>query len=166
LIINEISKFKEITIEALIRNMNIYKIELTKKNKKIIFKCSYKILPESLEKISSIFENEKKSTFPHEFSSERNLNYIGEVPNVKYFKNEKEYLMFKNNNKIFDFKQKSIEYCTRDVIITKNFMKKIREMSKNYGINIDKIYSAPSLSFKIFENKFNSKKLSFNIKEI
>jgi hypothetical protein len=166
LIINDISKFTDISITSLIRNMNIYKIELTKKDKKIIFKCSYKILPESLEKISLIFKNEKKLSFPYDFSSEKNLNYIGEVPDVKYFKNSKEYENFKEKNRIFNFREKSIEYCIRDVSITKNFMKEIKKISKNYDINIDKIYSAPSLSFKIFEKKFNMSRLSFNIKQI
>ena len=68
--------------------------------------------------------------------------------------------------RIFNFKEKSIEYCIRDVSITKDFMKEIKKISKNYGINIDKIYSAPSLSFRIFEKKFNMSRLSFNIKQI
>lgn len=164
LIINEISKFDDIEIKSLIRNMNIYTITLRKNKKKIVFKCSYKLLPESLEKIAIIFNEKKKMIFPHDFSSEKNLNYIGDIPEEKYFKNKKEYLLFKENNDKFEFKKKSIEYCKRDVVITSNFINKIKKISKNYKINIDKIYSAPSLSFKIFEKNFNNRKISFNIK--
>jgi hypothetical protein len=163
IIINELSQNTDITINSLIIKMNIYSITLTKKNKKIIFKCSYKLLPESLEKIAIIFEKCNKMIFPYEFASKENLNYIGEIPNSSYFKSEKDYEDFKKKKNSLNFKEYSIEYCTRDVIITSNFIKKIKNIAGEYGVNIDKIYSAPSLSFKIFEKNFNNGKLSFSL---
>jgi len=163
IIINELSQNTDITINSLIVKMNIYSITLTKENKKIIFKCSYKLLPESLKKISAIFEKCDKMLFPYEFASKENLNYIGEIPDSCYFKSPKDYEDFKKNNSSFNFKEYSIEYCTRDVIITSNFIKKIKNIAGEYGVNIDKIYSAPSLSFKIFEKNFNNGKLSFSL---
>jgi len=163
IIINELSQNTDITINSLIVKMNIYSITLTKKNKKIIFKCSYKLLPESLKKISAIFEECDKMLFPYEFASKENLNYVGEIPDSCYFKSPKDYEDFKKNNSSFNFKEYSIEYCTRDVIITSNFIKKIKNIAGEYGVNIDKTYSAPSLSFKIFEKNFNNGKLSFSL---
>jgi hypothetical protein len=52
----------------------------------LTFKDSYLILLASLEKLCKAFNVETiKSIFPHLFVNKDNLNYIGEVPNIKYF---------------------------------------------------------------------------------
>lgn len=162
LIIESISKQKTIKIDALIRDLNIYFIELSYGKKTIMFKCSYKILPESLDRISKIFKIGKKMIFPYIFSKKNNLNYIGKTPNKKYFKNKEEWSLFKreNNNK-FDFKKYSIEYCMNDVMVTCDFLIKFKKLLNNFDIDIDSYYSAPSISINIFEKKFNDKNVKF-----
>jgi hypothetical protein len=50
------------------------------------FRDSYLILLNSLMKLCKSFRVENsKSLFPHSFVNENNLNYIGEVPDFKYF---------------------------------------------------------------------------------
>lgn len=52
----------------------------------IHFRDSYLLLLNSLAKLCKSFKVENsKSIFPHLFVNENNLNYIGEVPNIKYF---------------------------------------------------------------------------------
>jgi hypothetical protein len=66
-----------------------------------------------------------------------------------------------NKNSLFNFKEYSLLYCERDVLITIKFVKILKELIKKFNINIDKVYSAPSLSLKIFIKKFNNDKIKF-----
>lgn len=163
LIIDEISKYDDISIDSLIRNMNIYWVKLKKNNKEVLFKCSYKIMPESLSKISEIFDIKKKLVFPYKFASEKNLNYIGEIPDISWFNNREDYAFLKTTVSIFNFKEYSIMYCLNDVQIASSFLEKFRFILLKQKIDINSVYSAPSLSFKIFESKFNKKRASFDM---
>jgi hypothetical protein len=52
----------------------------------IEFKDSYLILLNSLASLSKSFKvDDGKSIFPHLFVNKNNLNYIGDVPDIKYF---------------------------------------------------------------------------------
>jgi hypothetical protein len=54
----------------------------------IKFKDSLLLLLNSLNKLSKSFKvDDGKTVFPILFVNENNLNYIGEVPDFKYFKN-------------------------------------------------------------------------------
>jgi hypothetical protein len=56
---------------------------------KLQFKDSYLLLLASLAKLTKGFGVEnQKSIFPFLFVNENNLNYIGEVPELKYFGNK------------------------------------------------------------------------------
>jgi hypothetical protein len=63
------------------------------------------------------------------------------------------------------FKDYSIKYCMNDVIITSKFVQILKDIVNAYGIDVDKIYSAPSLSLKIFIKKYNKNKISFRMKK-
>jgi hypothetical protein len=53
---------------------------------KMQFKDSYLILLNSLNKLCKAFSvSNPKSLFPHLFINKNNLDYIGEVPDIKYF---------------------------------------------------------------------------------
>jgi hypothetical protein len=69
-----------------------------------------------------------------------------------------------NHKSPFNFKEYAIFYCNRDVLITKEFMKIIYNIIKTFDIDIKNVYSAPSLSLKIFDKKFNKNriKLAYN----
>jgi hypothetical protein len=66
-----------------------------------------------------------------------------------------------HKEKMFDFREYSIKYCTRDVEITKKFIKILHDLVKDFRINFNKVFSAPSLSLKIFIKKFNKNRVSF-----
>lgn len=164
LIIEYLSKQKEVVFDFLIRENNIYSINLYFNTKSIKIKCSYKLIPNSLDKISRVFNIGSKMIFPHKFSKLDNLNYIGEVPSCEYFNSYDEYLAFSKENLIFNFKEYIIKYCKNDVFITSSFVLLLQEIVSKYGLNIDNIYSAPSLSIKIFIKKYNKNIIKFSLK--
>jgi hypothetical protein len=56
---------------------------------RIEFKDSYLLLLNSLAKLTKGFGvDTQKSVFPHSFVNENNLDYIGPVPELKYFGNK------------------------------------------------------------------------------
>ena len=50
------------------------------------------------------------------------------------------------------------------MIITSKFVEIIKEISKKKNINLDNIFSSPSLSIKIFIKNYSKNKISFNLK--
>lgn len=160
MILSSLSLNNNYKFESFIRDGSIYSILVHKNNKTIEFKCSYKILPISLKKISISFKISEKLKFPYKFSSLENLNYVGSVPNISFFNNWDDYFIFKNLNvNVFNFKEYSIKYCKKDVEIVSLFMQNLNKILNDIKIDITKSYSAPSLSLKIFNNKFNMKKI-------
>jgi hypothetical protein len=154
--------------KSFIHNSEIYSINIKKKNKKceIIFKCSYKILPLSLKKIAIGFNLNEKTIFPYNFISKETLFYIGKIPEAKFFNNNDEYHIFKNMKKEINVKKETIEYCFNDVKITSEFLKILFKLVIAQKIQLKNIYSAPSLSLKIFSQNFNNNKLSFNLSKL
>jgi DNA polymerase type B, organellar and viral len=79
-------------VEPIIHNDRLISINLNygKNNEyKIQFKDSYLILLASLVKLAKAFGVEtQKSIFPYLFINENNLNYIGQVPDFKFFGNK------------------------------------------------------------------------------
>jgi hypothetical protein len=70
---------------------------------KLTFKDSFLMLLASLAKLGQSFNVDiKKSIFPHKFVNENNLNYIGKVPDFKYFYNisKEEYLNYCESFKV------------------------------------------------------------------
>ena len=164
IIFNYLSNLNKYKIDMLIRNGSIYFISIKENDKNIIFKCSYKIIPTSLKKIAESFNLPNKLPFPYKFSNMGNLNYIGYIDR-HYFNNYYDFLNFNKYNTILHFKEYSIKYCTNDVKITKLFVEKVNEIIKSFDIDINKIYSAPSLSLKIFDKKFNKNRVKLNTKD-
>ncbi len=162
LIIESLTKNK-INFKMYNRELNIYSIILEFMDNKIIFKCSYKILPSSLDNLTNLL-SKKKKIFPYKFSNKENLFYIGNCPNIEYFKNIEEFDLF-NKKEIFDFKKESIDYCLNDVIILKELLEDIintlKKINKNFINYFLKSNSSPSFSYKIYFKFFNK----FNIKE-
>lgn len=114
----------------------------------------------SLRKIAETFNTQKKLPFPYKFSNIENLSYAGTVPPVFYFNSKDDYAECCSINEFFDFKKYTIFYCSRDVLITKSFVRSLVKMLNNFKISFNNVYSAPSLSMKIFVNNFNKNKLS------
>jgi hypothetical protein len=80
---------KIVNVQPVIHNGRIISLGINygKNNEyNIQFKDSYLILLNSLNKLCKAFSvSNPKSLFPHLFVNENNLNYIGEVPEFKYF---------------------------------------------------------------------------------
>lgn len=158
LIIECLSKLN-IFFEIFSKGLNLYLIIIKHFSKEIHIKCSYKILPLSLEKISIIFNIGKKMIFPYTFVNENNLYYIGPIPNLKFFNNTEDYHILKQDIKIFNLKEYTITYCKNDVIITTLFIENLSKIVKEFSIDLKSVFSAPSLSLKIFIKKFNKNKI-------
>lgn len=165
IVIDSLTRQNEFKFESLIRDNSIYSILIKNKDssKRILIKCSYKIIPRSLNSIAQVFGLGKKMIFPHSFSRRDNLFYVGEVPSEEYFRNYEEYLYLKNNINKFDFKEYILDYCKNDLIITSRFVEIVKEISRKRGVNLDKIFSSPSLSIKIFMKNYSKNKISYNL---
>jgi|SRR6267154_2375 len=76
-------------VDPIIHNERIINIKFNfgkKGEYEIYFRDSYLLLTASLKKLSQSFNVEdSKSIFPHLFVNENNLDYIGRVPDFKYF---------------------------------------------------------------------------------
>jgi hypothetical protein len=76
-------------IEPIIHNGKIISIKVKFGKYNVEFKDSYLMLLSSLLKLGKGFGiNTVKSVFPFLFVNENNLNYIGNVPDLKYFGNK------------------------------------------------------------------------------
>ncbi len=84
------------------------------------FRDSLLLLLNSLNKLCDSFSVvNPKIIFPIFFANENNLNYIGEIPNIKYFKDIdlKTYKNYISNfNGLWNFRKESIKYCNLDCI--------------------------------------------------
>ena len=80
----------------------------------------------------------KKGYFPHLFNIKENENYVGPIPDKKYYnynqmkpEGRKEflecYLQRVQENYIFDMKKEIVEYCRSDVDILRKGCSKFRE---------------------------------------
>jgi len=147
----------QIKFDCHLKEKNIYYIFFTYLENEITIKCSYKLFPISLKNYSTFSNNIKKTIFPYLFSSKKNLLYKGVVPDVNYFNNKEdreEYIKYNGN--IFDFREKSIEYCFNDVLLTKQLISSILDcMDDDYIKIFMQSFSAPSFSYKIFFKNFN-----------
>jgi DNA polymerase type B, organellar and viral len=128
------------------------------------FRDSYLILLSSLNKLCKSFKVETlKSVFPYLFVNENNFNYIGVVPDFKYFDNKitlEEYNEYKSkfNDNNWNLKSEVIEYCCKDSIGLHEVIFKFAEMIFSlFQRNIHHYPTLPSLAFAIFRSKFMSK---------
>lgn len=123
------------------------------------FKDSLLLLLNSLNKLSKSFKvDNSKTVFPIFFVSENNLDYIGEVPDIKYFKdiNLEEYNKYKSKfNDNWNLKTEAIKYCNLDCISLWQVLFKFNEMIFDlFNRNIHHYPTLPALAFAIFRSNF------------
>ena len=150
------------SVQPIIHNGRIISINLNygKDNDyQLHFRDSYLLLLASLGKLCRSFKVENsKSIFPYNFVSENNLDYIGSVPDYKYFSKVSvsrynEYRSKFNNN--WNLKDESIKYCELDCISLYQVIAKFSDMIFNlFGRNVHHYPTLPSLAFAIFRSKF------------
>jgi hypothetical protein len=150
-------------VQPIIHNRRIISINLNygKDNKySLHFRDSYLHLLNSLNKLSKAFNVENpKSIFPHLFVNENNLNYIGQVPDFKYFIKItlEEYNEYKSkfNNNNWNLKNELLEYVSIDCISLYQVVLKYSELIfKEFNVNVHKYPTLPSLAFAIFRSNF------------
>lgn len=127
----------------------------------IQFRDSYLILLASLMKLCKSFKVDiVKSIFPHLFVNENNLDYIGPVPDLKYFNNvsKEDYLEYsKQFNNNWSLKNEAIKYCLIDCVSLHQVISKFADMIfELFGRSIHHYPTLPSLAFAIFRAKFMS----------
>lgn len=90
------------TIKPIIHNDKLISIDFNFKGYNISFRDSLQLLISHLRSLGESFGiKTKKSIFPYKFVNEDRLNYIGHVPDIKYFDNitESEYNNYSNEFK-------------------------------------------------------------------
>ena len=100
-----------------------------------------------------------KSVFPFLFVNENNLDYIGEVPDIKYFANKiskNEYQDYKSGFESFwNLRDETIKYCEIDCISLYQVIFKFTELIFSlFGKNVHHYPTLPSLAFAIFRSNF------------
>lgn len=170
ILVDAISK-KYVSYQIVSDKTNIYLLKINYCGKTILFKCSYKIIPMSLQALGD-FEKFPKKSFPYKFVNKLNLNYIGKTPPLKYWESSKEFEDFinKTDNRNFDFNLKEVatDYCLNDARLTRRILMNIFTIIDQVGKSIrKKSLSASSISHKFFFEKYNKKNieesLPFNI---
>jgi len=125
----------------------------------IQFRDSYLLLLNSLRKLCKSFSVENsKSIFPHFFVNENNLDYIGDVPDLKYFDetSKSEYNKYKSNfNNNWNLKDESRKYCELDCISLHQVITRFNDMIFDlFRKNVHHYPTLPSLAFAIFRSRF------------
>jgi hypothetical protein len=154
------SIYKLSLVKPLFKDNKLISIKATKlfDNKKIniIFHDSLLLFPLSLEKlIKTLSIPTQKLWFPYLFPNKNNLNYIGALPDFKYFNNISlnEYTKLENiyKNKVWNLQLETEKYVHNDV---KALYEIIDIMSKTTykleRLNITNVVSISSLALKTY----------------
>jgi DNA polymerase type B, organellar and viral len=143
----------------IIHNDKIISIGFRYKDYDVSFRDSLQLLISPLRNLAKSFGvDTQKSIFPYTFVNENNLNYIGDVPELKYFDiSETEYLNYSNEfeGTSWNLKDETIKYCEIDCISLHQIVSKFNELIfERFKINIFKYPTLSSLAFAIFRTKF------------
>ena len=138
------------------KDTSILSLTIKYLNKEIILLDSLQMIPHSLENILISFNcSINKGYFPYDFVNSQNLNYIGNKPNIKYYKNisEQEYLNIPETN--WNLKLETLSYLKSDVEGLLEAMLKFRDsIHKKYNLNITKHKTLPGLALTAYTSKY------------
>jgi len=139
------------------------------KNKTIIFKDSFLMLPLSLRDLCNSFKIEApKGHFPYLLND---LKYKGQFPDFKYFTSlsTNEYLNLKNqyHNKIWSFKDEAIKYCILDCKSLHEIISKYSVLIyNNFKVDPIKVLTLPALSMRIWKTFYMPKNTVYQIHDL
>lgn len=146
------------------KEMNIITLTIKSKTKygkifpKLKFSDSICIIPSSLDSLAKSFDvATKKDIFPYTFVHKDNLEYSGDIPDFKYYKNISldEYNNIKNSIKKWCLKDETLSYLTRDVICLHQIILKMSDIIfKRYRVNITKYNTISGLSMGIYRSNY------------
>jgi len=107
---------------------------------------------------------EDKGVYPYEFASKENLDYIGNVPSLKYWRNKEDYdIYIKENGNNFNMKEYTQKYCMLDSKLVYRLAKIHLKMCN--GIINKKKYcvvncpTSANLALKLFNQVFQDENL-------
>lgn len=136
------------------------------KNKTIIFKDSYLLLPQSLRNLCLAFNvTLPKGYFPFKLT---NIFYTGIIPAFEYWTNIdlKTYnRLFKENaNKTWNFKDHAIKYCKLDCKCLHEILIQFNQLIfNNFKLNIEKSLTLPALAMRIYKSQFMPKNTIYQL---
>ncbi len=157
-IIYSLSNHSDFILSCLIEKKQVYELTIFFKenNKRIKFRCSYNLLPLSLENIAKGFNLGVEIDYPHKFIKIETLFWISNIPK-NYFLTHEGWQVYNTTQNLKKF---TINACRTNCILIKKFIELIHNIFwTSFKINILKknILSASSLAFYIFYKKFNAK---------
>lgn len=159
---------KKYYMNLIFRDDQVLKLEIKIKNSKnkitkITFIDSFNLLNKSLEQLALDFDvKTKKGKFPYTFVNQNNLNYIGPIPEKKYFNQitNSEYCNLMSLYKNWDLKLNTLSYLDKDL---KSLLEVINEFSKilyyNFNIDLTKSMTISRLALNIYLNKYLPKQM-------
>lgn len=139
------------------RDNVILSMTIRKGSNKLIINHSYAILNSSLRDLSESFDCEyQKSYFPYYFSTESNLFYIGNTPDIRYYEknvSRSEYDKFSSDS--WDFKEESLKYLKADLDAHYEVLSKAnKRFFLDYDVDMTNSYSIPGLALKLYLSKY------------
>lgn len=154
--LNNIGLFTPIIHEGKIISLKLNFTTETNKPYTFIFLDSLQLLLSNLRKLCKAFNLEQdKGLFPHNFVNDANLNYIGAIPEFKYFidlkyDDYKKYLnTFTNND--WNLKKEAIQYCETDCLTLYQIISKFNDLMYNkLHIDMTKYPTISSLAMGLF----------------
>jgi len=168
-----LAEIPNLYIDPIIRDGRIINIKMsylptkdTKKPYVFEFRDSLLLLPSSLKNLAITFKVDNKDIFPYEFliNTDISLNYIGAVPEFKYFKNIsiEEYNKYKEDfiNKDWNLRDETIKYCMQDCISLYQVIDKFNSLVfDKWLLNVHRFPTSPSLTFGFFKSHYLKKDL-------
>ena len=133
-----------------------------KTKQRITLLDSLNLFKTSLKKLLISFNCEtRKGEFPHLFVKEDNLNYIGNKPEIKYYSlsniSVDEYNKINSSN--WNLKEECLNYLEKDILgLLEGLNKGSLYYFKEFGVNIPKYMTLPSLAMAVFGFNFYDEK--------
>lgn len=155
----------------IMRNTNIIRITWVTSNAKIIFKDSYQLLKGSQRELANTFNVEvQKGYFPHQFSSQKNLAYKGDQPELQYFGGQltleqyKEMKIYYEAKKLDDnkeyswsFREECMKYLNSDLVSQYLIIIKFNNfIEKEENMNISTVDTITAQAFSIFRKNYQT----------
>lgn len=131
-----------------------------KRSSKLIFRDSFRLLPESLSSLGVAFDVEvNKGIFPYTFVNESRLDYAGIKPDFKYYNQDDRtktlYEQVVTTNKVWGLRAETLDYLDKDLISLHQIMLKMAtEIFESYAINITKYVTISALALALYRSKF------------
>ena len=121
----------------------------------------------SLKKLLISFNcDTRKGVFPHLFVEEEKLNYIGNKPDIKYYSLSNISLDDYNqiNSSNWNLKEECLKYLEKDVLGLLEVLNKVSlYYFYEFGLNIPKYMTLPSLAMSVFGFNFYEDKYQIKI---